>query len=56
MSDMVELSPIPLISNRKTIRQRLLPICYFSALLIATAGWLWGIGQTVAAVVNWWLA
>jgi hypothetical protein len=39
-----------------TLKQRLLPICYFSAVGIAMAGWLWAIGRMLLATANWLLA
>jgi hypothetical protein len=56
MSDMVKLPQGPLIFNTKTIGQYLLPVCLLGILLIATAGWMWGIGYAVVGVVNWLLA
>jgi hypothetical protein len=45
-----------LISNRKTIGQRLVPAGLLGTLLIATASWVWRIGYAVLGVVNWLLA
>ena len=56
MSDMAQISSTSLISNRKTIGQRLLPAFYVSTLLIAMAGWLWEIGRVLVAAVDWLLA
>jgi hypothetical protein len=56
MKDMASVFKTPLISNRKTTGQRLVPACLLGTLLIATAGWMWGIGYAVLEVVNWLLA
>lgn len=52
MADMSEISS----ASTGGIGQRLLPICYFSAVAIAMAGWVWAIGWVVFATANWLFA
>ncbi len=40
----------------KALWPQLLPICYFSAVAVAMAGWLWAIGWTVFAAASWLFA
>jgi hypothetical protein len=35
-------------------KQRLMPICYFSAIAIAMVGWLLAIGWVVLVTANWY--
>ena len=39
-----------------TLKQRLFPICYLSAIAGAMVGWLWAIGWITLAVAKWLLA
>jgi len=43
-------------ARMEAVGQRLLPICYFSAVAIAMAGWVWAIGWVVFATANWLFA
>ena len=54
MTDMSEISTGG--TGSQTFGQRLLPICYFSAITIAMAGWIWAIGWALFATANWLFA
>lgn len=57
MADMSEISSAGTSGiGSQTFGQRLLPICYFSAVAIAMAGWVWAIGWVVFATANWLFA
>lgn len=57
MSDLQQTLPASTVTARKdAFGQRLLPICYFGAIAIAMAGWVWAIGWVVLATANWLLA
>jgi hypothetical protein len=44
------------LGHTATFKQQLLPICLFTSLTIAMAGWLWGIGWITLAFAQWLMA
>ena len=39
-------------TKKRTFGQRLLPVCYFTAVAIAMVGWVWAIGWVVFAAAH----
>lgn len=43
-------------ARTRSLKQRLFPICYLSAVAVAMAGWLWAIGWATFEAAKWLLA
>jgi ABC-type enterochelin transport system permease subunit len=57
MNSLTENMPVEVIAiSRATVKDRLLTVCYLTAISIAMLGWLSAFGWVTVAVAKWLLA
>jgi hypothetical protein len=56
MNAVAEVTPVSSPVSRTTPSQRFFEICYFTAITVATVGWVSAFGWITVRVVEWLLA